>query len=280
MEDDLKKAYGSYDIPNEVYQLIKLEEELVKDGLTLATIGLIPSIEFEPYSITPPDLIPFASTGGDGIHFGFLTDFNEVSSLNVAPIVCVTPTNDPPIRYMARNIREFLSLAASVPYVEMLESCWDFKDEKQLVDMFKEFESDTPASWQKQRARIFTRFKETWELQPIELFGYLNDRKKERLSSCIISTHDGLGIVSKGKENGTNQRFTFSEQRTCDEKEIERMHLFLRQANKEEKLAFIRDANYWYILTSGYHEAVWELIIELLKSLEMYDDAERVFVRC
>lgn len=280
MEDDLKKAYGSYDIPNEVYQLIKLEEELVKDGLTLATIGLIPSIEFEPYSITPPDLIPFASTGGDGIHFGFLTDFNEVPSLNVAPIVCVTPTNDPPIRYMAKNIREFLSLAASVPYVEMLESCWKFKDEKQMVDMFKEFESDTSASWQKQRARIFTRFKETWELQSIELFGYLNDGKKERLSSSIISTHDGLGIVSKGKGNGTNQRFTFSEQRTCDEKEIERMHHFLRQANKEEKLAFIRDANYWYILTSGYHEAAWELIIELLRSLEMYDDAERVFVRC
>ena len=280
MEDDLKKAYGSYGIPNEVYQLIKLEEELVKGGLTLATIGLIPSIEFEPYFITPPDLIPFARTGGDGIHFGFLTDFNEVSSLNVAPIVCVTPTNDPPIRYMARNIREFLSLAASVPYVEMLESCWGFKDEKQMVDMFKEFESDTPASWQKQRARIFTRFKETLDLQPIEPFGYLNDRKKERLSSCIISTHDGLGIVSKGKENGTNQRFTFSEQRTCDEKEIERMHHFLRQANKEEKLAFIRDANYWYTLTSGYYEAVWELIIELLKSLEMYDAAERVFVRC
>ncbi len=44
-------------------------------------IGFRPSLQDDSYSITPPDLIPFANTGGDGIHFGFLTDFGSVSTL-------------------------------------------------------------------------------------------------------------------------------------------------------------------------------------------------------
>jgi hypothetical protein len=56
------------------------------------------------YFITPPDLITFISTGGDGIHFGFLTDFGQVEDLEEAYIVCVSPTNDPPLKIVARNL--------------------------------------------------------------------------------------------------------------------------------------------------------------------------------
>lgn len=244
MDNDLKKAYGSYEIPKEVFQLIQLEEDLNIDGETLATIGLIPSIHFEPYAITPPDVIPFAGTGGGGIHFGFLTDFNGVLNLNDAPIVCVTPTNDPPIRYMARNIREFLNLIVSVPYVEMLETCWNSQDENQVFDLLREFENETLPSTKKQRDLIFKQFHKVFDLQPLEVFSYINKVKMERAESIKISTLDGLGIVGGVKENVSKQSFTFSEQRKCNEIEIERMYYFLSQANKEEKLAFIRDANY------------------------------------
>ena len=33
---------------------------------------------------------------------------------------------------------------------------------------------------------------------------------------------------------------------------LTRMQNFLASANTEEKLAFIRDADYWYILTSAF----------------------------
>ena len=33
-------------------------------------------------------------------------------------------------------------------------------------------------------------------------------------------------------------------------------------------------------VTSGYHEAVWELILELLTSLKLKDEVERVSERC
>ncbi|GGA23149.1 SMI1/KNR4 family protein [Psychrobacillus lasiicapitis] len=108
MVNELIEVYGTYSIPEEVYRLIQLEMNLQKEGLSLDTIGFIPITDYYYYSITPPDLIPFASTGGNGIHFGFLTDFHDVRVLKDAPIVCVSPTNDPPVRYIARNFEEFI----------------------------------------------------------------------------------------------------------------------------------------------------------------------------
>lgn len=74
--------------------------------------------------------------------------------------------------------------------------------------------------------------------------------------------------------------FQFHVNHKSDEEEVLRMKSFLAKANEVEKLAFIRDANYWYILSSGYDQAVWELIIELLISLNLKDEAERVLDRC
>ena len=125
MKEAINEAYGTYEVPKEINQLIQLENDLQKEGLSLARIGLIPVNQFESLICNyPPDVIFFAETGGGGIHFGLLTDFTSVSNLKQTPIVCITPTNYPPIRLVARNIQEFLNLASSVPYVEMLESLW------------------------------------------------------------------------------------------------------------------------------------------------------------
>ncbi|MGE6488649.1 hypothetical protein [Paenisporosarcina sp. NPDC076898] len=279
-DEVLKDLYGSYEIPREIHQLFQLEEEFAKNGLSLAQIGFQPINQFDSYAITPPDLIAFASTGGDGIHFGFLTDFHSVSNLNEAPIVCVTPTNDQRIRYMARNLREFLDLAFSVLYVEMLETIWTFENEQQVQELATEFGKDTPRKWRKDRERILTRCREVFGTKKVDVVSYLHEVKKERAASIRMPTLDGLGVANRNLETTSRQNFTFSEERTCDEKEMKRMRLFMSQANEVEKLAFIRDANYWYIVTSGYDEAVWELIQELLTSMGLNDEAERVSERC
>ena len=111
MDDTLKSMYSFYDVPKEIHMLNTLEEKLNKEGLSLDIIGFQPVTDLFIYHITPPYLIPFAHTGGAGIHFGFLTEFSEVQDLYDAPIVCVSPTNDPPIRYMARNITELCALS-------------------------------------------------------------------------------------------------------------------------------------------------------------------------
>lgn len=273
MENELKEFYGSYSITKGVYQLLQLEKDLQYEGLSLAAIGLIPVVESDFYSITPPDLIPFARTGGDGIHFGFLTDFNNVSDLKDAPIVCVSPTNDPPIRYLASNFKEFLNLAVSVPYVEMLEQFWSMENENQMTDFVREVTIDIPKDLERNRILIFNRLQQSFEADQVDVLKYLHQVKLERAEKVAISTLDGLGIV--GQNNGRS--YSFAGDRSCNEEEIERMRYFLNEANTEEKLAFVRDANYWYILTSGYHYAVWNLIVELLQSLDLQDDATRVF---
>ncbi|MEK3980658.1 hypothetical protein MKY37_16650 [Psychrobacillus sp. FSL K6-2836] len=50
----------------------------------------------------------------------------------------------------------------------------------------------------------------------------------------------------------------------------------MNEANIEVKLALVRDAKYWYILEPEYDEMVANLIIILLQSLELKDEAIRV----
>ncbi|WP_313894065.1 hypothetical protein [Psychrobacillus sp.] len=268
----LKRLYGSYDIPKEINQLIELEEDLQKVDLSLAMIGLIPIVEFHPYSITPPDLIPFAETGGDGIHLGFLTDFGLVSDLMDAPIVCVSPTNDPPIRYIARNFKEFMNLALAVPYVEMLEGFWAIQDEKNISEAMKEFVNETPVDWVTMRAHIYNRLKQSFSTEQVNIFHYFHQIKLERAEQIAMQTLDGLGIM--GQSNGSS--YSFAANRNCDELELERMAHYLNAANLVEKLAFVRDAHYWCILAPDYDEAVSNIIIKLLESLDLTDEVNRV----
>lgn len=272
MENKLNEVYGSYDIPKAVYRLIQIEEDLQKEGVSLATIGFIPIVESYYYSITPPDLIPFAHTGGDGIHFGFLADFNEVSDLMEAPIVCVSPTNDPPIRYVARNFNEFMNLVVSVPYVEMLEQFWAIQDKDQMNEMIREDASDLSEVLQRKRTHLFNRLQQVFEAEQVDVLNYIQKVKEEREMIVSIPTLDGLGIV--GQNNGRS--YSFATDRNVNEAEIERMQSFLSEASTEEKLAFVRDANYWYILAPDYDETVWKLIIKLLQSLALEDEANRV----
>ena len=278
--EEWREVYYQYQIPDEILLLRQIETELSNKGLSLSQIGFLPIDQPETYSITPPDLIPFASTGGGGIHFGFLTEFHSVSNLTEAPIVCVTPTNDPPIRYMARNIREFLDLAFSVPYVEMLETIWTYDNENQVHDFVEEFEKDSPSEWHKNREHIQTRCRGVFGTKKVNVINYFQEVKKERANSICMDTLDGLGVIGEHPFIQTGQHFQLPENRNYEEVDVDRMRSFLIKANKTEKLAFVRDANYWYIVSSGYDESIWELIIEVLISLKLEDEAERVSERC
>lgn len=138
MSDFYLKEYGKYDVLETINRLFQLQKELDAEGLTLGLIGLRITDDTFSYYITPPDLIPFASTGGDGIHFGFLTDFGAVKDLENAPIVCVTPTNDPRIRYLSRDIREFLRMVITLPDAENLEYYWPWREEVLVQKIYAE----------------------------------------------------------------------------------------------------------------------------------------------
>lgn len=172
--------------------LIRLEEKLVREGETLDTIGFIPIVQEFAYPITPIDVIPFANTGGNGIHFGFLTDFGQITDLNEAPIVCVSSTNDPPIRLVAPTICEFINMACSVPHVELIETCWPWNDMEMTEGILEEYRSD---DYQKKRDKLLIRLRETFRSNELDVAECVHRALHERNSNIILPTYDGLGVV-------------------------------------------------------------------------------------
>lgn len=271
----MKNEYGSLTIPKEVFKLIQLEEELAREGETLDTIGFIPIVQEFAYPITPIDLIPFASTGGNGIHFGFLTDFGRITDLSEAPIACVSPTNDPPIRLVAPTIREFLNMASSVPHVELIETCWPWNDMELAEGILEEYRSD---EYQKKRDKLLIRLRETFPSDEVDVAECVHRTLQERNSKIILPTYDGLGVVPTGDVR-TTRRYDFNPERSQDEEELTKIRGFLSDANTVEKLGFIRDASYWYILSSDYDVQMMKLVCEILEDLQLEDEINRFAFR-
>lgn len=271
----LADEYGALKIPEDVVKLVRLEQELRKKKMTLDLIGLIPIETQYAYAITPIDVIPFANTGGDGIHFGFLTDFGRVSNLAEAPIICVTPTDDPPIRLRARSLDEFLQMATSVPHVELLERFWPGTDEEKITNEMEEFRTD---EFDRVREPIRSRLRETFQKEAVDVASCIRQALDERQQAIALPTLDGLGVVAY-QDEVAEKRYTFNPNRSQDEQELASMRAFLEGANVTEKLAFVRDASYWYILAPDYDDKILQLIREILHTLQLEDERKRLEFR-
>jgi hypothetical protein len=277
MDNSIREIYGSYEIPKEVYKLYELERELSEIDLSLYMIGLQPCLHDYTDPISPPDLIPFATTGGDGIYFGFLTDFGQVPTLTEAPIVCVSPTNDPPIRYIADNIKDFLNLVSSVPHAEMLEGFWSNYVENHIQQVIIEFVQDTPSDWKEKRRMVAERFKDKYETQQIQVGSYIQKAQEKRARSISTSTLDGLGIVGSKEHtmNYTNYHFDFEKYfyQSFGDDEIMKMNDYLKESNRIEKLAFIRDII--YVVRADFEENMFNTVIDLMESLNLHEEVKR-----
>jgi hypothetical protein len=277
MENSIKELYGSYEIPEEVYKLYELENELNEVDLSLYIIGLQPCLHDYCDPISPPDFIPFAITGGDGIHFGFLTDFGLVPILSEAPIVCVSPTNDPPLRYIANNIKDFFNLVSSVPHAEMFEGFWANPDETYIREVMIEFVEDSPSDWVEKRWMVAERLKDKFETQQLQVGYYLKQAQEQRAKSISTSTLDGLGVVGSKEETITYTNYIFDFEKyfnqPLDDQEFINIHDYIKKSNRIEKLAFIRDLI--YVVRTDFEENSFNLVIDLLESLNLHDEIQR-----
>jgi len=259
------KEYGTYEVPETVTRLFQLEKELRLEGLTLASIGLRITDETFFYYITPPDLIPFASTGGAGIHFGFLTDFGAEEDLEKAPIVCVSPTAETRIRYIAGNMREFLRMVITLPHAEDLEAYWPWIEEVQIENIYAKHAEYAEEKWLRNMAIVRERLKKHFQLTEIDVGKTIRDALKERASNITYETFDGLGVFGEGSEQ--NRRYSFDPERSESDEEIKKMERFFGGANDAEKLAFIRDVFYWYVLTPDIHLKTLNVAMRAMETL-------------
>jgi len=265
--------FGEYEKPALLLKLEKFQDE----GNLWGNLGFYIAFDHH-YSLTPLDMIPFAGTGGDGIHFCFLTDFGAVLDLNDSAIVCVSPTNDPPVKLVAKNLKDFLRLVVALGKAEFLDynNILSMSTEERELELEEWGEMDDTVGLafdpkgnpipvdiehpipSHSRVELIEILKEQYQIDPIlGVQQYINNLRAKRKREVTIQTADDIGIIYQTEKPAINC-FDYNS------KDINSIKVYLDSASKAEKLKFYRDATYHYILSKGYDTEIKKLIIESL----------------
>lgn len=245
----IDKYFGDYEKPE---ILLKLKQFQKTEKANWEELGFW--IDYNAhYSTTPLDVIPFASTGDNGIHFGFLTDFNRIKDLNQAPIVSIATSNDPPVNLVAENIYEFLSMVLSVQYAPLLADI--YQDDSTLRDSKAAwFEED---KYKQRRDKPNKILKDEFAIKEItKPIRRLLELKENRKSAINTNTMDGLGIKFTTQES--IEEFGYS-------KSPSEVAHFLSKANLNSRITFYRNATFIYILDKDYDSEIKDLVVDHLK---------------
>ncbi|MGD6844689.1 hypothetical protein ACQCVH_19515 [Bacillus infantis] len=269
----VKLNYGKFEIPERLQEVIHLQKDLDKKGLLPYgdLLGLYYDYEGvdSRYLNTPLDVISFARPGIDGIHFGFLTDFGSVSDLHNAYIVRVSPMDfDDPVKLVARNLEDFLSIAVYTPHVlDAIELSSSPEDVEKYIKQSEEYSDEN-------RRTVVKAVQEALQLQPIDsLSYYLQKVNNEREESVQFKTEDGVGVVSHIENNAekTHSPFQLERGQTLD---LARVRDFFEHAPLPLKYVFLRDAQSKALLYD--HEEVKAYLKEKLYEMNLKDEAERI----
>ncbi|MGO4546561.1 hypothetical protein AB4Z29_17330 [Paenibacillus sp. 2TAB23] len=227
----IHQQYGSYDVPPTVSRLYELEAEL--GGAMDLELGLIMQKHDFRYPSTPPDFIPFASSGGDGIHYCFVTDFGTAADLEQAFIAVVSPMDsESGIWLVARNINDFLRMIITDRFLlnnnpAMLEAY--LANKQQLAD---EKRASAPA---------MVRLREMFGLQGItDLSHHAQTLREERSKAICMETEDTIGIVPLSAAAAKRATKPLS----INWEDGRALIAMLREDEPETKLAIIRDAQH------------------------------------
>ncbi|MEM6297539.1 MAG: hypothetical protein AAF740_02515 [Bacteroidota bacterium] len=265
--------FGSYNKPD---LLKKLERYQDFDDQAWRCLGFYIRYDYH-YSSTPLDVIPFAGTGGSGIHFGFLTDFGAIDNLTHAPVVCVSPSNDPPIKLVAKNLTDFLRLVVTIGDAEFLDD--DYETDEEIVTRLQEWDKVSEIDWQgnplpedeveqmkqrvieiqQDRAKLTKVLADHLQITPLQnISKYIKDLQKWRQEEITIETSDDIGIKYQADKLKINS-FDYSI------KDSNQIKHYLKSASEPERLKFYRDATYHYILSKGYDTDIKKVVTESLK---------------
>lgn len=262
--------YGKYDVPQTLLKILDLQAALVqKEMLPYGDLlGYYFSLDDIRYLNTPLDLLSFASPGGDGIHYGFLTDFGLAKDLEEAYIVRVSPMDfDDPVKIVARNLRDFMRMMCYAP------ASLDLLDIYSNEDYCKEVAHEDIAIVEADPSlKVRTIFKDYFELKPIkDTFSYYQSVQNERTKDMIIQTNDGIGIANKVSLSLEHPSYELSRYSRLT---MDIVETFFKTATQEAKLAFIRDAQSYGLIYDN--EEAKEYLRNELIMLNLPDEAERI----
>ncbi len=121
---DRRMKVGDLDPYERLRDLLRRRQELAWDAVD--SLGLLLPSRLRPsdYRQTPAGCIPFAFTGGDGVHFSFADTGDGISC--ACPVVMTAPMNfDAPNLVVGANLREFLALGLRTGYFVLAELLYD-----------------------------------------------------------------------------------------------------------------------------------------------------------
>ncbi|CAJ1001363.1 hypothetical protein [Brevibacillus aydinogluensis] len=238
-----------------------LEQKLIREGLDrpLEYIHFRFADNSFRYTITPPDMHVFAETGCDGIHYGFLTDFGRITDLEEASIVCVSPTDDPPLRIIARNLEDFFRLVVTIGSAGELGSLVSVRTPRQWERYWADLAESRHEEATDPQLRNFVTCRQTvlhhmqtdLGLEPIpDVMRYLNDLEIQRRSAGWIPTIDGLGVVpidGPDRKPAADYVFPFADT-SRDHIPLDDIRAYLAAAPPAHRCAFARDAFFWWVV--------------------------------
>jgi hypothetical protein len=239
-EPRIHRQYGSYEIPSAIHRLYELEAELGSD--MERELGLTWQRYDKRYPSTPPDFIPFASSGADGIHYCFVTDFGAVTNLVDAYIAKVSPMDyGSEICLVARNLNDFLRIL-----------CTD------LSILHHGSEELSPA---------LQKLKAVFGLTEVaDLKEYMRDLREEREQAICIHTQDTVGVISL---SGSPNQPAAAEPLPQNWEDRHALQAYLADASAEAKLAIVREAQFLKKLAD---RRVYRLCKRVLKELGLYHE--------
>ncbi|OMF28075.1 hypothetical protein BK133_18845 [Paenibacillus sp. FSL H8-0548] len=237
-EPRIHRQYGKYDVPPTINRLYELEAELGRD-MDMELGLLMQKYDFR-YHCTPPDFIPFASPGVDGIHYCFVTDFGTVKDLEQAYIAAVSPMDiDSEIWIVAKNITDFLRILCTDRSVLYYNGS--------TLDVYFQSAKEQELQQEKQQlSPALQRLKAVFELNEIpDLFEYMQSVREARNKEICIQTLDTIGVMPLLLEQS---RASAAEPFFLDWEDEQSIMQLLLDASPEVKLAIIRDAQHMKLL--------------------------------
>ncbi|WP_188888783.1 hypothetical protein [Paenibacillus radicis (ex Gao et al. 2016)] len=271
-KESVRVNYGKYGRSATLQALSKLYQELEQEGNSADDVlGFYPMDGHSGYFNTPMDVVAFGSTGMDGAHYGFLTDFGMVADLEEAPIVLVSPMDfDQPAVVVANNIREFIRIV-------MIDSSLLYMGYQNEQDYLEQNAAPEYESTQEdlENGRIVRERLEERLHPPViqDPYTYSEKVRAERMKQIIVPTQDELGILNEHPKDAGRQHITIVLDEDIGKRELE---TFLSNATYASKLALFRDYHL-NLERFVYNEAgIDKAILSEMKSLGLQDEIARI----
>lgn len=208
------------------------------------------------YWMTPIDSIKFCTTGGDGCHFAFLTDFGTQTDLENAPIVFVAPMDfGACVRLVANNLKDLLGLFCYFGYTEAFRFYRPDNGELEKIREQIATESHRAEDRKVLCELLYSEFGSP-RFEHSEAYDYIQQVHEQRAAMAQIPTFDTVGIL--GESAPDFKVFDF------ENTEDAAMENFLGSVSKPERLKFYRDFKF----LKGYRppESTQNLIARFLEA--------------